>query len=116
MDSKPRVLYLIGQFPAINHGYLLAEILHLRRLGFEIHVTSVSPPDRPTTDLSEAEREEAARTCCVKSLSTARIAILNALEFFRSPWRYLCGLFFTSVSPAPLQDKSSITWPTLQRL
>lgn len=95
MDSKPRVLYLIGQFPAINHGYLLAEILHLRRLGFEIHVASVSPPDRPIAEVTETEREEAERTFCVKSLSTARITILNALEFFRSPWRYLRGLVFT---------------------
>jgi glycosyltransferase involved in cell wall biosynthesis len=97
------VLYLIGQFPAINHGYLLAEILHLRRLGFEIEVASVSPPDRPMTELTEAEREEAARTFCVKSLSIARITILNALEFFRSPWRYLRGLIFTLglASPSP---------------
>jgi glycosyltransferase involved in cell wall biosynthesis len=103
VDSKPKVLYLIGQFPAINHGYLLAEILHLRQLGFEIHVASVSPPDRPVTDLTEAEREEVARTFCVKSLSTARITILNALEFFRSPWRYLRGLIFTLglAGPAP---------------
>jgi glycosyltransferase involved in cell wall biosynthesis len=97
------VLYLIGQFPAINHGYLLAEILHLRRLGFEIEVASVSAPDRPMTELTEAEREEAARTFCVKSLSIARITILNALEFFRSPWRYLRGLIFTLglASPSP---------------
>ena len=103
MDSKPRVLYLIGQFPAINHGYLLAEILHLRRLGFEIHVASVSPPDRPIAKLTEAEREEVARTFCVKSLSTARITILNALEFFRNPSRYLRGLFFALglAGPAP---------------
>ena len=105
VDSKPRVLYLIGQFPAINHGYLLAEILQLRRLGFEIHVASVSPPDRPIAELSEAEREEAERTFCVKSLSTARITILNVLEFFRSPWRYLRGLVFTLglAGPAPEQ-------------
>jgi len=95
VDSKPRVLYLIGQFPAINHGYLLAEILHLRRLGFEIYVVSVSPPDRPIAELTEAEREEVERTFCVKSLSTARITILNALEFFRNPSRYLRGVIFT---------------------
>lgn len=95
MNSKSRLLYLIGQFPAINHGYLLTEIRYLRRLGFDIHVISVSPPDRTTTQLTEAEREEAARTYCVKSLSAVRIALLHATEFFRSPWRYLRGLIFT---------------------
>lgn len=95
MNSKSKLLYLIGQFPAINHGYLLAEIRHLRRLGFDIDVISVSPPDRPVTELTEAEREEAARTYCVKSLSAARIALLHAAEFLRSPWRYFRGLMFT---------------------
>ena len=94
MNSKPKVLYLIGQFPAINHGYLLAEVRHLRRLGFTLEVISVSPPDRPISKLSEEEREEAARTYYIKSLSADHIALLNVAEFFRSPVRYLGGVFF----------------------
>lgn len=94
MNSKPKLLYLIGQFPAINHGYLLAEVRHLRRLGFTLEVISVSPPDRPIAALSEVEREEANRTFYIKSLSPLRIALLNAAEFSRSPLRYLNALFF----------------------
>ena len=95
MNAKPRLLYVIGQFPAINHGYLLAEIRHLRRLGFEIETVSVSPPDRPADALTIAEREEAARTYYIKSLSAGRILGLNVAEFLRHPWRYLNGLAFT---------------------
>ena len=94
MNNKPKLLYLIGQFPAINHGYLLAEVRHLRRLGFSLEVISVSPPDRPESALSQIEREEAARTYYIKSLSALRIALLNAAEFFRSPMRCFSGLFF----------------------
>ena len=38
MAQSRKVLYLIGQFPAINHKYLLTEIRQLRNLGFDISV------------------------------------------------------------------------------
>ena len=93
VNSKPKLVYLIGQFPAINHGYLLAEVRHLRRLGFDLEVISVSPADRPPAALSDAEREEAAQTYYIKSLSAIRIALLNAAEFLRNPLGYLRGVY-----------------------
>jgi len=88
------VLYLIGQFPAINHNYLLAEVRHLRSFGIEVWVVSISPPDRPLEQLSPDEREESARTYYVKSVSPLKIAVLNLSEFLRHPLRYLRGLIF----------------------
>jgi len=95
MPEKPRLLYLIGQFPAINHGYLLAEIRHLRKLGFEIFVASISAPDRTAEKLSPEEREEAERTYYVKSASLANAALQNVAEFLTHPLRYLRGLIFS---------------------
>jgi colanic acid/amylovoran biosynthesis glycosyltransferase len=92
--DKTRVLYLIGQFPAINHSYLLAEVRHLRTLGLEVSVASVSPPDRPMENLSAEEREEAARTFYVKSMPALKAALLNLSEFIQHPLRYLRGLMF----------------------
>jgi colanic acid/amylovoran biosynthesis glycosyltransferase len=89
-----KILYLVGQFPAINHSYLLAEVRHLRTLGFEVPVVSISPPDRPLQKLSPVEREEAARTYYVKAVPAAQLAILNLGEFLRQPLRYLQGLIF----------------------
>lgn len=94
MINKARLLYLIGQFPAINHSYLLAEVKHLRSLGFDVPVASVSPPDRPLEKLSPGEREEAARTYYVKSVPVVKAAFLNMSEFLRHPLRYLRGLIF----------------------
>src|SRR5271170_139463 len=89
-----RLLYLIGQYPAINHSYLLAEVRHLRRLGLDVSVASVSAPDRPLEKLSADEREEAARTFYVKSVPAPKVAIQNLTEFLTHPLRYLRGLIF----------------------
>jgi colanic acid/amylovoran biosynthesis glycosyltransferase len=89
-----KLLYLIGQFPAINHSYLLAEVRHLRTLGLDVAVASVSPPDRPLEKLNPQEREETARTFYVKAVPTSRAVLLNLSEFLRHPLRYLRGLFF----------------------
>jgi glycosyltransferase involved in cell wall biosynthesis len=93
VPDQTRILYLIGQFPAINHSYLLAEMRILRSLGLEVSVASVSPPDRPTENLSVREREEAARTYYLKSVPAAKVVLLVA-EFFRHPYRFLRGLVF----------------------
>ena len=94
MADQIKVLYLVGQFPAINHSYLLAEVRILRTLGLEVPVVSISPPDRPLEKLSPVEREEAARTYYVKAVPAAQVAILNLGEFLRHPPRYLRGMIF----------------------
>jgi glycosyltransferase involved in cell wall biosynthesis len=93
-SDQIRLLYLIGQFPAINHSYLLAEVRQLRRLGFDVSVASVSPPDRPLDKLTPEEREEAARTFYVKPVPVVKVAWLNLSEFLQHPLRYLRGLIF----------------------
>src|SRR5271165_3929481 len=90
--EQTRLLYLIGQFPAINHGYLLAEVRHLRGLGFDVSVASVSPPDRPLERLSLDERKETERTFYVKSVPAVMVAFENMSEFLRHPLRYSRGL------------------------
>jgi len=93
--EKIKLLYLIGQYPAINHSYLLAEVRHLRALGIEVVVASISPPDRPPEKLRPEEQEESARTYYVKSVPLVRAAFENLLELLRHPLRYLHGLLFT---------------------
>jgi len=94
MGDPMRLLYLIGQFPAINHGYLLAEVRILRTLGLDVQVASISPPDRPVESLGPVEREEAALTYYVKSVPTVKMAFLTLIEFLLHPLNWLRGLFF----------------------
>jgi glycosyltransferase involved in cell wall biosynthesis len=90
-----RLLYLIGQHPAINHGYLLAEIRYLRRLGFEVPVVSVREPDRPVEELTEQEREEAVKTYYLKSVPVNRVIWAHMQEALQHPWNYSRGLIFS---------------------
>jgi colanic acid/amylovoran biosynthesis glycosyltransferase len=92
--DQTRFLHLIGQFPAINHGYLLAEVRHLRSLGVGVSVASVSPPDRPIEKLTPEEREEAGLTYYLKSVPSVKVALLFIAEFLRHPLRFTRGWIF----------------------
>jgi colanic acid/amylovoran biosynthesis glycosyltransferase len=87
-----KIAYLIGQYPAINHGYLLREIAFLREAGIDVSTISISPPDRAVEKLSTDERAEASRTFYVKSQSLIAIAMANLRTFVRRPLRYLKGM------------------------
>jgi colanic acid/amylovoran biosynthesis glycosyltransferase len=89
-----RVLYLIGQFPALNHRYLMAEIQQLRTLGVQVDVVSVSEPDRPVNQLTREEREETARTYFLKSIPVAEVVAQNLMELLQHPLGYVRGLLF----------------------
>ena len=65
-SKKKRMAYFLSQYPAISHTFFLKEILGLRRLGFEIEVASVNPPDRTVSELPPVEAQEAANTYCLK--------------------------------------------------
>lgn len=75
-----KAAYLIGQYPAINHGYLLTEIAELRKAGWEILTASIERPDRPASELSPRERAEYERTYYIKQAgAAAALRTLGAL-------------------------------------
>lgn len=89
-----RLAYLVSQYPAVSHTFILREVLRLRELGFEIAVASINPPDRPLEKLTAAEQAEAERTYCVKrhgvmGALTAKLATLTT-----HPAGFLRGLKF----------------------
>jgi colanic acid/amylovoran biosynthesis glycosyltransferase len=67
MGSPKRIAYLVSQYPALNHSYILREIRELRRSGWDVHVASISADARQVAQLTEQEREERSRTWYVKS-------------------------------------------------
>ena len=72
-DSLPErtaqrsIAYLASTYPTLSMTFVLREVRGLRALGFRIETASINPADRPHEQLTSAEREEAARTYCVKS-------------------------------------------------
>lgn len=84
--------YLIGQYPAVNHTYILREVRSLRKHGFEIVTVSVLPCDRPRGTLSEEEAAEERRTFSIRGAGVLHAVAANARVLARHPIRYLRGL------------------------
>ena len=69
-----RLAYLVSQYPAVSHTFILREVRTLRNAGFDIHVASVNAPDRPDDALTAEERAEAATTWFVKQQGLLAVA------------------------------------------
>ncbi|HEX8475841.1 MAG TPA: glycosyltransferase family 4 protein [Pyrinomonadaceae bacterium] len=94
--TKPvRVAYLVGQYPAINHTFVLREVLGLRALGFDVHVASVLECDRPAERLSDEERDEWRETFYVKPTNPLSMVVPHLKTMVARPRRYLGALMDT---------------------
>ncbi len=92
MSSGISLAYLLSQYPAINHPFMLREVRRLRELGFEIQVASIRPPDRPFDKLTPVEQEEARSTFYIKTSGLAELARAHLATLFTRPASYLRGL------------------------
>lgn len=91
-DKEIRIAYLVSQYPAVNHTFILREIRGLRKLGAELRVASISDADRPPEKMTADEREEAANTYFVKSAGLLNVAGDHLATFVANPAGYFRGL------------------------
>jgi glycosyltransferase involved in cell wall biosynthesis len=91
-----KIAYLVSQYPAISHTFILREVRGLRALGQDICVASINPPDREQEDLTHEEAEEAAKTYYVKLESRHWILFQLLSAMFRTPVKFLSSLWFTA--------------------
>jgi glycosyltransferase involved in cell wall biosynthesis len=91
IERRIRVAYLVSEYPAVSHTFILREVRMLRARGFDIDVASVNLPGHEAPRMTEDERDETARTYYLKrhGLRGALAAHVGAL---RQPLRYLRGL------------------------
>jgi hypothetical protein len=87
-----RLGYLISQYPARALPYVLREVRELRRQGFDIRVVSVRRCDRPITELSPDEAEEAVQTFSVMGSGYFHALAANLRILCRHPLGYIRGL------------------------
>jgi colanic acid/amylovoran biosynthesis glycosyltransferase len=90
------IAYLVSRYPTLSMVFVLREVLALRALGFRIETASINPPDRPPAELTTLEREEAARTYCVKCHGVSGALASHAktlLGNFAGYWRGLALAF-----------------------
>jgi colanic acid/amylovoran biosynthesis glycosyltransferase len=86
--------YLVSQYPAVSHIFVLREVLTLRHHGFDVHVVSVRRCDRPIEELSAAEAAEAKQTFFVMGAGPMHALLANARVLVRHPVGYLRGLLY----------------------
>src|SRR5579862_1590421 len=91
-SEKPRIAYLLSQYPAVSHTFFLKEILGLKQLGFHIETSSVNRPDRPVSELTPIEAREASQTYYIKDTSHWRILTTLMLVLVKHPGIFWRGL------------------------
>lgn len=87
--------YLVSQYPAISHTFILREVLALRKHGLEIEPASVNPPDRSPDNLTSDERTEAERTFYLKKTSPWKVLTALVGAFLHSPVRFFGAFAFS---------------------
>lgn len=92
MPENIRVAYLVSQYPAVNHTFILREILTLRSLGFDLQVIALRGADRPPELLTVTERMERQRTSTIFPFGSHFLAA-HLLTALRTPRNYLAGLW-----------------------
>lgn len=92
--SPLKLAYLVSQYPAVNHTYILGEVRGLRGQGIEVEVISIKPPDRPAGKLSGVEREEEESSWYVARAGLAGMAAAHGNTFLRRPAAYLSTFLF----------------------
>jgi colanic acid/amylovoran biosynthesis glycosyltransferase len=86
--------YLVSQYPALSHTFILREVLALRGHGVDVRVVSVRECDRPMKALSVDEVEEAKRTFSVIGAGSVHALLANTRVLCRHPISYLRGLLY----------------------
>jgi colanic acid/amylovoran biosynthesis glycosyltransferase len=86
--------YLVSQYPALSHTFVLHEVLSLRRHGVDVRVVSVRRCDRPIMELSTDETAEAKQTFSVMGAGYLHAITANVRILCRHPLDYLRGLAY----------------------
>ncbi|HVF50400.1 MAG TPA: glycosyltransferase family 4 protein [Pyrinomonadaceae bacterium] len=91
-EKQIRLAYLIGQYPAVNHTFILREVLQLRAQGFDIHTASILKADRTPERLTPDERAELHLTTYIKPANPLHAIMPNLRTLLTRPKGYLRGL------------------------
>jgi colanic acid/amylovoran biosynthesis glycosyltransferase len=87
-----RIAYLLSQYPAVNHVFMLREVRLLRQMGLDARVVSIRNPDRDSSAMTAAEQEEARSAYYVKGTGLGRLAQSQIRTAWARPAGYFRGL------------------------
>lgn len=92
--ASPQIAYLVSQYPAASHTFILREIRRLREMGWDVRVASVRAPDRPFEQLTPEEQDEQRATFYIKPAGFAAALAAHFRTFVTRPLSYLDALAF----------------------
>ena len=87
-----RLAYLVSEYPAVSHTFILREVRRLRALNFELQVASINSPRQPIGEMAADDREEAAATFYIKREGALRAARAHLRALRQRPGAYFRGL------------------------
>lgn len=90
--TQHRIAYLVSQYPAYSHTFILREVLQLRQFGVEIVVASINLPDRTFDKLTEIERKEAEQTFYIKQQGMVKAVLALTKTLLSNPVGLLRGV------------------------
>lgn len=102
-----RIAYLISQYPAYSHTFILREVCQLREQGIAIHVASINLPDRAIDRLTAIERTEAEACFYVKKQGWVK-ALQAVVQSLRSHPIGLCRGLLQSIKLGSLDLRRSL--------
>ena len=88
MRESLRITYVVSQYPAISHTFILGEINGLEQGNIEVFPTSVNAPDRPYEKLTPLEQAASDKTVFIKSTLKRKLIPLAVKTFFKNPARF----------------------------
>lgn len=102
-----RLGYLISQYPAVNHTFILREVRQLRELGVDIRVASIRSVDRAWDALVHEEQDEFRQTHYINQSKIGRIIADHLATWSTRPFSYVKSLFY-AVKVARFRPRQSL--------
>jgi len=91
--NKASLAYLVSQYPAVRHTFILREVRQLCQSGLSVQTASIRDPELTSDTGAAAEIQEAGRTFYVKSRPLWKILGDHAACVLRRPAGYFSGLW-----------------------
>jgi colanic acid/amylovoran biosynthesis glycosyltransferase len=95
IDQKLFLAYLIGQYPAVSHTFILREVTQPRSLGRDIQTASVDSAEEGGRGLTDVESREVARTLYVKKRGILNVLLDHMSCAMCRPLGYARGIALT---------------------
>jgi colanic acid/amylovoran biosynthesis glycosyltransferase len=93
-DQRVRLVYLVSEYPAVSHTFILREVRRLRTRNFDVRVASINSPQRAADAMTAEEREETASTFYIKKAGVSGGANAHVRAIMLNPMAYIRGFIF----------------------